>query len=471
MSKLNPVVKTTKFDSERLAGGTGMLSAKQNNINSLRRVVLANLLWENQAYVDGLSVSKEIERLIPLCDVFDVADLIVESRVAQKLRHTPLFMIVQLLKHPNQEKSKLIKEILPLVITRADMITDLFALYFSVNKKGDKKPAIPNCFKQGMTEVFNNFNEYQFAKYDRNGGVKLRDVMFLTHPKPEQGKEDLFKRIADRTLKTPDTWEVSLSTGKDKKETFERLVTENKLGGLAFLRNLRGMREAGVDQNIIRSGLKKLHSSMLMPINFLTASAHNPQFKTEIEKAMLESYKNLPRLKGKTLIIADISGSMGNIRSQYSKTDLLDQACAMVMLAINQCESFDLVATSGSDSENKGAHALVQYPESGFGIANQLESMRTKLGYGGIFTRQCLEWCKENVSDTYDRIIVITDSQDCDRVSKVPNPFGKYNYIVDISSHTKGINYKGKWTAEISGLSEHFITFINSLEGNENKFE
>lgn len=474
MSKLNPVVKTTtKFDSERLAGGTGMLSAKQDNLSLLRRVVLANLLWENNAYIDGKSVSDEIERLIPLCDVTDVADLIVEARQMQKLRHTPLFMIVSLLKHPDTNAKNLVKNILPSVITRADMITDLFALYFKLNpsKNGKERPSVSNALKKGMSEVFNNFNEYQFAKYDRNSAIKLRDVMFLTRPKPDQGKEELFRKIADRTLKTPDTWEVALSGGADKKETFTRLIEEGKLGGLAMLRNLRNMKESGVDQNVIRKGLQNLKSSMLLPINFLSAVAHNPEFKNDIEKAMLESYKNLPRLKGRTLVIVDVSGSMGHLRSSYSQYDFLDQACALALLAVNQSESFDLVATAGNDASGKGSHVQIKYPEMGFGLAKQLQDQRSIIGGGGIFTRQCLEWCYENVGKEYDRIIVISDSQDCDRINKIPKPYGKYNYIVDISSHKKGINYKGAWTAEISGLSEHFITYINAFEGNENIFE
>ena len=69
MSKINPLVKpTNKFDNERLAGGSGAFAAKQSNIELLKRVTLANLLWENNAYCDGESIAKEIKRLIPLVE-------------------------------------------------------------------------------------------------------------------------------------------------------------------------------------------------------------------------------------------------------------------------------------------------------------------------------------------------------------------------------------------------------------------
>ena len=46
-------------------------------------------------------------------------------------------------------------------------------------------------------------------------------------------------RLIEGELKTPDTWEVALSSGADKKQAWERLLREKKLGGLALLRNLR----------------------------------------------------------------------------------------------------------------------------------------------------------------------------------------------------------------------------------------
>ena len=76
MGKLNPLVKpTSKLDTERLAGGSGALAAKQSNVALLRRAVLANLLWEDVAYMDGLKVAEEIKRLIPLCPALDVYNI------------------------------------------------------------------------------------------------------------------------------------------------------------------------------------------------------------------------------------------------------------------------------------------------------------------------------------------------------------------------------------------------------------
>jgi hypothetical protein len=108
---------------------------------------------------------------------------------------------------------------------------------------------------------------------------------------------------------------------------------------------------------------------------------------------------------------------------------------------------------------------------SGLDLIDSLEEKESSLGGGGIFTRQCLEWSRKNIPGEFNRIIVFSDSQDCDSGNRIPNPYGKYNYICDVSSDIKGINYKGVWTAEISGWSEHFLTYIAAYEGLENKFQ
>lgn len=467
-SKVNPRIKPApKFDIERLAGGSGALAARQSNVALLRRAVLANLLWEDIAYMDGVSVANEIKRLIPLCPAIDVYNIALEARLMQKLRHTPLFIAVEMCKYP--EHKLFVKDLLPKIITRADMLTDFLAIYWK-----DKKCPIANQVKKGLELAFHNFNEYKLAKYDRDAAIKLRDVMFLVHAKPKnQYEQELFKKVADRTLTPPETWEVLLSRGEDKKATWTKLITEKKIGGLAMLRNIANMQRASVDRKIIQKGLANLRSSMLLPLDFWKAARMNPEFERDIEDAMIEAYKNLPKLLGKTLFIVDVSGSMGSLTSCNSQFNRMDQACAMAILAANQCEDYELVATAGNDGSRKQASEWIQYPKRGFALAPQIMETRKRIGGGGIFTRQCLEWCKVKLSDKkFDRIIIFSDSQDCDYPDKrLPKPFGKYNYICDVSAHTKGVNYKGCWDAEISGWSESFITFIAALEGLENKFE
>ena len=467
MSKLNPTTKSHSplFDNERLAGGYGMNAAAETNIQLLRRATLANLLWEDVAYMDGKSVSDEIKRLIPLCSPTDVYNLAIETRTKQKLRHTPLFIAVEMCKHEGHRQ--LVSKLLPQIITRADMLTDFLALYWH-----DGKVTVCNQARKGLAESFHNFDEYQFSKYDRNTAIKLRDVMFLAHPKAQNDEEqELFRKIANRELATPDTWEVALSAGADKRRTWERLIGGKKLGALATLRNISNMIAAGVEKKVISNAIKNMHSTMLLPLDFYKSAKMNKEFSRDIEEAMLATYCNLPKIPGKTLFVVDASGSMTSKISGKSDFTRMEVAGVMAMLASMQCEDFELVVTAGDDALRKHSSKWIRYPEKGFELVNTIPNAH--IGYGGIFTRQCLDWCKETFAGKmFDRIIVFSDSQDCDFPDKrIPQPFGKRNYICDVSAHTRGINYKGVWTAEISGWSEHFLTYIAAYEGIENTFD
>ncbi|MES2731571.1 MAG: TROVE domain-containing protein [Bacteroidota bacterium] len=463
MSKLNPTKKETSvLASERLAGGFGMKAAQQDAYALLRRAVLTCLLWEDLAYESG--DSGHMAALIPQVEPQLVAELAIEARHQQKLRHVPLYIASEMLKYSSHRLW--VAGVLSSVITRVDMMTDFLAIYW----KQGKKP-LPAQAKKGLAEAFNRFSEYEFAKYDRNAPIKLRDVMFLVHPKPEAGKEELFQRIANRTLDIPDTWEVAVSKEGNKAHVWERLIAENKLGALAFLRNLRNMKQAGVNHHVVRQGFGQVKSAMLLPLNFFSALKTAPEFERDIESLMLKTYASLPKLKGYTLFVVDVSGSMQSPVSSKSSFSRASVAAAMAVLAANQCEQVDIFATAGSDTKRIHATQKIDYPSQGFGLIAQIEAATRQLGGGGIFTRQCLAHIKGQVRQQPDRIIVFSDSQDCDSSNQLPRPFGQYNYIVDVSAHKRGINYKGVWTAEVSGWSEKFITYISSLEGHQNAFE
>lgn len=464
MAKFNPTTKgkhlSTVMDTKvRLAGNQGAPAAIQGAEALLRRAVMTCLLWENLAYESGSEVVKNIQDLIPKVEAKAVYEIALEARLKQKLRHVPLLIALEMLKYPAHKAY--VAALLPQIISRADQLADTLALYF----KDGKKP-IAKALQKGLAAAFANFDEYHFAKYDRDNAVKLRDVLFLTHPKPsDKGREELYKKIADRTLATPDTWEVELSASKDKKASWTRLLNEKKLGALALLRNLRNMTQAKVEEKLIRTALKTAKSHWLLPLNFLSAYKENKQFVREIEDMMFRMFANIPKLQGHTVFVVDVSGSMSSPISAKSTLHRQEVANAMAVFAAEMCESVTFFATAGSDA--KRIHATEKLtPHRGFALIEEINKAKGRLGGGGIFTRQCLEYIKKGLNGAKpDRIIIFSDSQDCDIVKQLPAPFGQYNYIVDVSAHKNGVNYKGVWSAEVSGWSEHFLTFIAAFEG------
>jgi 60 kDa SS-A/Ro ribonucleoprotein len=458
MAKTNPKAVDRRLDpSNRLAGGYGPMAARQDPESLLRRAVLACLLWEDLAYAEGSEIVDNIHELVPQVPASRVAEIAIEARTQQKLRHVPLLLVREMARHATHKS--LVGDLLPRIILRADELAEFLAIYWR-----DGGQPLSKQVKKGLAKAFDNFDAYQFAKYNRGQQVKLRDVLFLVHPHPGE-RTELFQQIAKNSLPTPDTWEVALSAGQDKKAAWTRLIEEGKLGALAFMRNLRNMDEVGVPPAIIRQGFSELDPGWLLPINFYVAAKAAPAWEREIETLMLQGLEQFPRLPGETVFIVDVSGSMQAAISARSQMTRLDVAAVMTLLAAETCEYILIFATSGDDWHRIHQTERLR-PRRGFALCDEVKEAAGRLGGGGIFTRQALEHIYTEINHIPDRIIVFSDSQDCDHPGKqIPTPFGRKNYIVDVSSHSHGINYAGIWTAEISGWSEQFLTFIYALEG------
>lgn len=464
MASKNKRGKSHRYDftAPKLAGGSGAVPAKQNAEALLRRSVLSCLLWENIAYASGASVARNIKDLIKDVDPNTCANIAKEARLEQKLRHVPLFIAREMARLDTHKS--LVGDLLPEIINRPDEITEFLSMYWE-----DGKQPISKQVKIGLSNSFANFNEYQLAKWNKKKEIKLKDVMNLVHPKPPQGKEDLYNRLKNDELRTPDTWEVGLSAAKsdeEKRNVWISLIEDNKLGAMALLKNLRGMQSVNVPKKIIRQALLNANSKFLLPIDFIRAGDHAPDFVREIEDLMLKGLSSGPKLAGETLFILDVSGSMGNRISSKSDYTRMDVGMAMSILAMEMCDACEMWLTAGSDPSR--THVTKKIPPlRGFGLRSLIQREQKYLGGGGIFTYQCLEHIKKYTTNKPDRIIVFSDSQDCDIYNiKTPDPFGQKNYIIDVSSHKNGINYEGTWDAEISGYSEHFLKFISMLENN-----
>ena len=458
MAKTNPKAVDRRLDPvNHLAGGYGPLAARQDPQSLLRRAVLTCLLWEDLAYAEGSDVVANIRELVPQVPAAHVAEIAIEARTRQKMRHVPLLLAREMARHATHKG--LVADLLPRIILRADELAEFLAIYWNEGRQPLSKQV-----KKGLAKAFDNFDAYQFAKYNRSRQVKLRDVLFLVHPHPKE-RTELFQQIASNKLPPPDTWETALSTGQNKQATWTRLITEKKLGALAFMRNLRNMDEAGVASAVIRQGFAHLDPGWLLPINFYAAARAAPTWEREIESLMLQGLSQFPKLPGETVFIVDVSGSMQAGISARSQMTRLDVAAAMTLLAAETCEHILIFATSGDDWHRIHQTERLR-PRRGFALCDEVNDASNRLGGGGIFTRQALEFVYAELKSIPDRLIVFSDSQDCDHPGKqIPKPFGKANYIVDVSSHAHGINYAGVWTAEISGWSEHFLTFIYALEG------
>lgn len=409
----------------------------------LRRSVMACLLWEDSFYESGQDIATRIAALVGEVEPHTALDIAVEARTVMKLRHAPLLIAREMARIPSHKR--LVGALLPKVIQRPDELAEFLALYWK-----DGKTPISKQVKIGLANSFQKFDEYQFAKWNKDAAIKLRDVMFLVHPKPENGKEDLFKRLAENELQTPDTWEVVLSGGADKRETWERLLKENKLGALALLRNLRNMAQVGVDEALIFNALERMKVERVLPFRFIAAARFVPQWESKLEAAMMKCVADMEKLPGKTVLLVDVSGSMDCQMSGKSDLTRIDAACGLAILARELAEQVAVYTFS---------ERMVRVPDRrGFALRDAIYNSQQ---HGGTWLGQAVSAIDR--SDTYDRLIVLTDEQSHD---PVPNPKGR-GYMLNVAAYKNGVGY-GPWS-HVDGWSENVLTYIQSLEKLENE--
>jgi 60 kDa SS-A/Ro ribonucleoprotein len=418
-----------------------------SNELQLRRSVLACMLWENQFYEDGVEIAGRIAELVPKVPVERVAALAVEAREQMKLRHAPLLLVREMARHETHRG--LVAVTLERVIQRADELCEFVAIYWK-----DGRVPLSGQVKKGLAAAFPKFDEYQLAKYDRGGPIKLRDVLFLCHAKPrDDAQAGVWKKLIWGRLAVPDAWEVALSAAGDgnggsKREAWTRLVAENKLSALALLRNLRNLREAGVDEKLVLSALDAMNTQRVLPFRFLAAARYAPQWESTLEAAMLKCVASQPKLVGKTVLLLDVSGSMIaplSRRSEMLRTD------AAYGLAVSLREVGERVAVY-SFSDN-----LVEVPaRRGFALRDAIDASQR---HNGTYLGKAVEQLNEK--ERYDRLIVITDEQAHDTV---PNPKGN-GYVINVASYKNGVGY-GKWT-HIDGWSESVVEYVRALEQTE----
>lgn len=441
--------------------------ARAKHINpelQLRRSVMACLLWEKQFYVDGQDIADRITSLIPHVDPQKVADIAVEARTKMKLRHAPLLIAREMARL--REHKAFVADTLETIIQRADELSEFVAMYWQ-----DGKQPLSGQVKKGLARAFQKFDAYQLSKYDRDGAVKLRDVLFLSHANPKDVEQaTIWKKLVDGMLEPPDTWEVGLSSGADKKATWERLLKEQKLGAMALLRNLRNFQRDGVDESLVLNGLKNAKVARILPFRFIAAARYAPQWEPQIEEAMLKCLMVQEKLPGHTVLLLDVSGSMDDPVSSKSEITRLDAACGVAMLAREICDKVDIFTFSMK---------LIQIPaRHGFAlrdaIVNSQEHSGTPLGAAvhsiyapkdvilrnvdfGYYGNHEVDYRGQDIQP--DRLIVITDEQSA---NTVPDPKGK-GYMINIASDKNGVGY-GPWT-HIDGWSEAVVHYVREYEG------
>lgn len=411
----------------------------------LKRALMNCLLWEDQFYEDGVAIADRIKALVPKVAPARVAQLAIEAREVMKLRHAPLLVIREMAR--NEKHRTLVADTLAQVIQRPDEMTELLAIYWADAlgpMQQRKRQPVSAQVKKGLARALTKFDAYQLAKWDRDGAVQIRDVLFLVHAKPKDADQaKVWKQLVDGELASPDTWEVSLSAGKNKRETFERLIAERKLGGLALLRNLRLMQNAQVPRETIAGAIEAMRTDRILPYRFITAARYAPDFEPELEAAMLKSIKDHVRLPGRTRLLIDVSGSMFATLSAQSEMTRAEAACGLAILAREICDEVEIFTFSNE--------VVKVPPHRGFALRDAIINSQP---HGGTYLGKAVT----EIDCKGDRLIVFTDEQSH---AQVPEPRAR-GTMVNVASYQHGVGH-GAWT-RVNGFSEAVVAWIAASE-------
>jgi 60 kDa SS-A/Ro ribonucleoprotein len=404
-----------------------------------------------------------LRQLIAACNPVFVGKLAVYARTKMHMRSVPLLLVTQLAKlHCGDD---LVARVTDGVIGRADEITELLACYQTLNPRtGTKKlNHLSKQLQKGLQAAFNRFDEYQFAKYNRDGDIKLRDALFLVHPRAkDDAQQVLFNKIVNGDLQTPYTWETELSAlgqlNFDSEEArvlafrakWEELIDSGKLGYMALLRNLRNIQQAGVSyahfkkvctrladadevarakqfpfrylaayREVLNAGEDVSAPGILQRLNTLLTGnqGYTGELLDALEKAVQASAANIKGFNENTrvLLACDVSGSMQKPVSAKSKILLYDVGLMLAMLLQSRCKNVEVGMFGdswktitvprnhilGNVQEFYRREGEVGYATNGYLVINDLLKRHIKMDKVFMFT-DCQLW--NSASTTGDHI-------------------------------------------------------------------
>jgi len=389
----------------------------------------------------------------------------------------------------DDEGRSLVTKYAPSIIKRADELTEALAyLIQEVGQIGTNgSGSIPAGIKKGLAKAFENFDEYQFAKYRGKGDVKLSDVIRLVRPKPraitlkdkkytKAQRSELYKNIRHELLRQDDTWEAILSEEGRSAETWNKVIgMGKKFPFMAMLRNLRNIMQVGADLDPVISRLKdeqQILNSRQHPYRFYSAykmierEGHlkSQNIMEALENAMEISCGNLPQLGGTTAVLVDNSGSMHSRLSGDSIIEYSDISSFMGAVSHYICDTSHVIAYGSTVVPVKISRNNT--------IINNMEVISGAYTGGATNTYLAVQYLIQNRIKV-DRIINFTDMQGYGQSSfnqmiqeyrRTINP-DVWVYSINLAGYgTCELNVQHPKNIELSGWSPQILNFISSNE-------
>ena len=473
------------------------MSAELELYTSVVTASMSDLFYET-----SVERVERIARLVGQVSPEFVARLAIYTRTVMHLRSVPLLLVVELARvHSGDD---LVARTVEKTVLRADEIMELLMCYqWRSGAKGSRKKLgrLSHQLQKGLQRAFHRFDEYQFAKYDRQDSeVRLRDALFLVHPKAkDEQQQALFDRIASKQLATPYTWETELSALgqqqffseeeklKARRSKWEELIGSGRLGYMAMLRSLRSICCAGTSVESVAhlaaqlSDPQRVAASKQLPFRFLAAYKELigwDDCRHQMVMEALETAASLSagRIEGfdehtRVLLACDMSGSMDCPLGRHSSIKYYEIGLLLAMMMKSRCKQV-VTGIFACDWET------VDVPSTG--ILDATLKLHSLLGSVGWSTNsyKVIEWLIDHRL-VMDKVMMFTDMQMWDstgggrsletqwRAYKRIAPQARL-YLFDLSGYGQSpISFIRHDVCLIAGWSDRIFDVLSSLEKGE----
>ena len=465
MSRFNTVTRTPVVEN-RAGGASYALSPKNELVHLLLTSFLKDMYYEKADDRIG-----RLQGLMKTVDPLFAAKAAIYAREQFHMRSVTHVLAGEIGRNVKGEEWT--KHFFERIVSRPDDMTEILAYYRSTGEK-----AIPNAMKKGFAEKLTSLDAYRLGKYQGKGkAFSLVDVVNLVHP---YSTEQL-SQLMSGDLPAPETWEVLLtqagSDAAEKAAVWKKLLSEDKLGYMALLRNLRNIRDqAPTTLSLALDQLmdpERVTKSKVLPFRFATAisqfsesSPLNRVIVSALNVAMNNALANVPNLGGRTVVLLDTSGSMGHLSVPSSH------------LSIGSMFAAAVAKVNNADLKVWATH-VADVP---YNLDDSIGTIRENMVKTNVGMGTNLSQAIDSLSAHYDRIVVFSDFQSwADR-----NPYGDLRgpadralnayrartdsnpivYSFDLAGYGD-LSFKPNKVVTLAGFSDKVFDLMASLEKGE----
>ena len=461
--------------TENYAGGEAFKETPELKLVS----ILLTSFVQDQYYRSSEDTLEELKSAIAECDKEFVAKAAVYARAQFGMRSISHVTAAELAHFISGKPWA--KNFYDQIIYRVDDMSEILAYYYTKNGK-----ALPRAMVKGFAKAFDKFNAYQLAKYRGEGNeVSLVDVVNLVHPRPTDGNEKALKDLIAGTLRSTETWESKLTIAgqeakdeedkeKLKKKVWVDLIKNKKIGYFALLRNLRNIAEQApeivdeacellTDENLIKK-------SLVLPFRFMTATRQlqedgvkSAAIYRAINEALEISFANVPKFKGKTLVVVDHSGSMDSVEHGNLSNFEIGALFGVALAKTNDADFMYF----GDTAKYAGINPVDSTPTIVEKLAGLNDGGSTDVGHGTNFHA-----IFEEASGAYNRIVIFSDMQGWVGYDAPTSTFSEYKkrtsanpfiYSFDLAGYGS-LQFPEGNTFCLAGFSEKIFTIMKLLE-------